>query len=250
MTPIALQLYTVRDETARDMAGALAQVAEMGYAGVELAGNGGLTVNDLRAQLDALGLRVAGSHVALARLEGELPQVLAECHTLGVTHLVCPVLPADQRSAAGFAALAKTLNRVGTAARAEGITLCYHNHAFEWETTIDGIAAYDWLASNTDATNVQLEPDVYWLIKAGQDPAAYLLRYAGRVPLVHLKDITKDERATFAPVGEGSVDFAPIFAAAEQAGAQWYIVEQDRADGSAIEAAHTSLTNLRAMGKM
>jgi sugar phosphate isomerase/epimerase len=249
MIPIALQLYTVRDETAQDMAGTLAQVAEMGYAGVELAGYGGMTADDLRAQLDALGLRVAGSHVALARLEGELPQVLAECHALGVTQLVCPVLPADQRSVTGFTALAETLNSVGKVAQAEGITLCYHNHAFEWETTINGMAAYDWLADNTDAANVQLEPDVYWLIKAGQDPAMYLRRYSDRVPLVHLKDITKDERATFAPVGEGSVDFAPIFAAAEQAGAQWYIVEQDRADGSAIDAARASLTNLRALGK-
>jgi sugar phosphate isomerase/epimerase len=249
MIPIALQLYTVRDETARDMAGTLAQVAAMGYAGVELTGYGGMTVNDLRARLDTLGLRVAGSHVAVARLEGELPQVFAECHTLGVTHLVWPFLPIDQRTVAGFTALAESLNRVGTAGRAEGITLCYHNHAFEWETTNDGMAAYDWLAGMTDPEAVQLELDVYWLLKAGHDPAMYLERYAGRVPLVHLKDITKDERETFAPVGEGSVDFTPIFAAAEQAGTAWYIVEQDRADGSSIEAARTSLNNLRALGK-
>jgi sugar phosphate isomerase/epimerase len=155
----------------------------------------------------------------------------------------------DQRTPAGFQTLAETLNRVGAAARAERITLCYHNHAFEWETTIDGMAAFDWLAGKTDADTVQLELDIYWLLKAGYDPAMYLQRYAGRVPLVHLKDITKDERQTFAPVGAGSVEFAPIFAAAEQAGARWYIVEQDRSDGSAIEDARTSLTNLRAMGK-
>ncbi len=70
------------------------------------------------------------------------------------------------------------------------------------------------------------------------------------MPLVHLKDMTNDAEQTFAPVGTGSVDFAPIFAAAEQGGAQWYIVEQDRAEGSAIEAARTSWNNLRAMGKM
>jgi sugar phosphate isomerase/epimerase len=249
MTPIALQLYTVRDETARDMAGTLARVAEMGYAGVELAGYGGMSPNDLRARLDALGLRVAGSHVALARLQNELPQVLDECQTLGVPYLVCPVLPAEQRNPEGFAALAETLNRVGSAARDAGMTLCYHNHAFEWETTMDGKPAYDWLAEHTDAATVQLELDVYWLIKAGHAPVSYIERYAGRVPLVHLKDITRDERATFAPVGTGSVDFGPIFAAAEQAGAAWYVVEQDRADGPAIEAARTSLDNLRAMGK-
>src|SRR5262249_55619229 len=156
------------------------------------------------------------------------------------------VLPVDQRTVAGFAALAEKLNRIGAAARVEGITLCYHNHAFEWETTIDGIAAYDWLAGMTDPQGVQLELDVYWLLKSGHYPVLSLQRYAGRAPLTHPKDIKKDERATFAPVGEGSVDFASIFAAAEQTGAQWYIVEQDRADGSTIEAARTSLNNLRA----
>jgi sugar phosphate isomerase/epimerase len=249
MTPIALQLYTVRDETAQDMPGTLAQVAEMGYAGVEIAGYGGMSPGDLRAQLDTLGLQAAGSHVALARLDGELPQVIAECQTLGVTHLVCPALPTEQRNHDGFVALAATLNRVGAEAMSAGMTLCYHNHAFEWETTIDGMAAYDWLAGQTDADTVQLELDIYWLLKAGYDPAMYLQRYAGRVPLVHLKDITRDDRQTFAPVGTGSIDFEPIFTAAEQAGAEWYIVEQDRADGSAIEAARTSLNNLRAMGK-
>jgi sugar phosphate isomerase/epimerase len=249
MIPIALQLYTVRDETAQDMAGTLARVAEIGYAGVELAGAGGMTPEDLRARLDELGLRVAGSHVALARLEDDLPQVIAECHTLGVTHLVCPVLPADQRTPAGFGALAGALNRVSAVVRAEEIMLCYHNHAFEWETVIDGMPAYDWLAARTDPEGVQLEPDIYWMIKAGQDPAVYLRRYAGRVPLVHLKDITKDDRATFAPVGAGAVDFAPIFAASEYAGSAWYIVEQDRADGSSVEAARTSLSNLRALGR-
>lgn len=249
MTPIALQMYTVRDETAKDMAGTLARVAAIGYAGVELAGYGGMTAEDLRARLDDLGLRVAGSHVALARLEAELPQVLAECATLGVAHLVCPVLPADRRTVEGYATLANTLNAVGATANAAGIAVCYHNHAFEWETTLDGMPAYDWLAAHTDPSSVQLELDVYWLLKAGQDPAAYLDRFAGRVPLVHLKDITRDARATYAPVGTGTVDFAPIFAAAERGGAAWYVVEQDQADGSTIEAARASFDNLRAMGK-
>lgn len=249
MTPIALQLYTVRDETAKDMAGTLARVAQMGYAGVELAGYGGMSADALRTRLDDLGLRVAGSHVALARLEAALPQVLAECATLGVAHLVCPVLPADRRTPEGYATLANALNAAGASAKAAGISLCYHNHAFEWEMELDGMPAYDWLAAHTDPSSVYLELDVYWLIKAGQDPAAFLDRYAGRVPLLHLKDITRDARATFAPIGAGAVDFTPIFAAAERGGVAWYVVEQDRADGPALDAARTSLDNLRAMGK-
>lgn len=249
-TPIALQLYTVRDLTAQDFPGTLAQVATIGYAGVELAGYGGMAVPDLKAKLDQLHLRVAGSHVALKRLETELPQVIEECHTLHTAYLVCPVLPQELRSPEGFRALAESLNSIGETAHTNDLTLCYHNHAFEWETEVDGTPAYDWLLDHTDRAYVQFELDIYWLLKAGQDPAEYLAQQAGRMPLVHLKDMTTDERHTYAPVGTGSVQFSPVFTAAEHGGVTWYIVEQDQADGSSIEAARTSYGNLKAMGKV
>jgi sugar phosphate isomerase/epimerase len=248
--PVALQLYTVREDAARDFVGTLDQVAAIGYLGVELAGYGPLTPADLRAKLDALGLTVAGSHIALARLENELDAVIAECRALQCPTVVCPVLPTERRTEDGFRALAASLNAIGRTVTANGLSLCYHNHAFEFETAIDGIAAYDWLMANTDPALVRIEIDAFWMQKAGRDPAAYIEKYSGRVPLVHLKDMTNDAAQTFAPVGTGSVDFAPIFAAAERGGVQWYIVEQDRAEGSAIEAARTSWHNLRAMGKI
>lgn len=248
--PVALQLYTVREDAARDFVGTLDQVAAIGYVGVELAGYGPLTPSELHAKLDSLGLTVAGSHVALARLENELDVVIAECQTLQCPNIVCPVLPTERRTEVGFRQLAASLNAIGRAVTSSGLSLCYHNHAFEFETEIDGIAAYDWLMANTDPTLVRIEIDAYWVQKAGRDPAAYIEKYSGRVPIVHLKDMTADAAQTFAPVGTGSVDFAPLFAAAERGGVQWYIVEQDRAEGSAIEAARTSWTNLRAMGKI
>jgi sugar phosphate isomerase/epimerase len=248
--PVALQLYTVREDAARDFVGTLEQVAAIGYVGVELAGYGPLAPAELRAKLDELGLTVAGSHVALARLENELDAVIAECRILQCPNIVCPVLPAERRTEEGFRALATSLNGIGRTVTASGQTLCYHNHAFEFETEIDGIAAYDWLMAHTDPALVQIEIDAFWLQKAGRDPATYIEKYSGRVPLVHLKDMTADAAQTFAPVGTGSVDFAPLFAAAERGGVRWYIVEQDRAEGSAIEAARTSWSNLRAMGKL
>ena len=248
--PVALQLYTVREEAARDFVGTLEQVAAIGYTAVELAGSVPLSPHEYRAKLDALGLAVAGSHIALARMETELPAVIRECQILGCPTLVCPFLPPERRSEAAYRHVAASLNQIGAAVRAEGLSLCYHNHAFEFETTVDGSTAFDWLAGHTDPALVQLELDAFWAQKAGRDPAAILAAYAGRVPLVHLKDMTADASQTFAPVGTGAVDFVPIFAAAEAGGAQWYIVEQDRAEGSAIAAARTSWQNLRAMGKI
>ncbi len=248
--PVALQLYTVREEAARDFVGTLEQVAGIGYVGVELAGYGPLAPDELRAKLDALGMVVAGSHIALARLENELPAVITECRVLGCPSVVCPILPNERRTEDGFRGLATALNRIGATVRADGLAFCYHNHAFEFETMVEGITAYDWLAAHTDPALVQLELDAFWAQKAGHDPAALLAKYAGRVSLVHLKDMTADAEATFAPVGTGSVNFAPIFAAAERGGVHWYIVEQDKAEGSAIAAARISWDNLRAMGKL
>ncbi len=248
--PVALQLYTVREDAACDFGGTLEQVAAIGYTAVELAGYGPFSPQEFRAKLDALGMTVAGSHIALTRLENELPAVIEECRVLGCPTLVCPFLPPERRTEAAYRAVAATLNRVGATAQAEGFDLCYHNHAFEFETTIDGVTAFEWLVANTDPALVRLELDAFWVQKAGRDPAALLAQYAGRVPLLHLKDMTADAEATFAPVGTGSVDFAPLFDAAEQGGVRWYIVEQDRAEGSAIEAARTSFENLKRMGKI
>ncbi|MCA1666603.1 MAG: sugar phosphate isomerase/epimerase [Thermomicrobia bacterium] len=247
--PIALQLYTVREEAARDFVGTLDQVAAIGYAGVELAGYGPLTAAQLRAKLDALGMAVAGTHIALARMEAELATVIHECQTLGCPTLVCPFLPPERRTVDAYRTVAASLNRIGATAHAAGLDLCYHNHAFEFETTIDGLTAFDWLAAHTDPALVQLELDAFWAQKAGQHPTVLLDTYGGRVPLLHLKDMTADAEQTFAPVGTGSVDFAPIFAAAERGGVRWYIVEQDRAEGSAVAAARTSFANLKQMGK-
>jgi len=248
--PVALQLYTVREDAARDFAGTLEAVATLGYTGVELAGYHGMSASDLRAKLASLGLSVAASHVPWARLEAELPQVIEECHTLRCEYLVCPALPNELRTAAGYQAVGQSLNEMGQTLQANDMHLCYHNHNWEFaaETAIDGANAYDWLLTHTDPT-VQFELDVYWVQKAGRNPVEYLAQYGGRFPLVHLKDITKDARETFAPVGTGSMNFGPIFAAAETSGVAWYIVEQDRSDGSALDDAGTSLRNLKAMGK-
>lgn len=247
--PVALQLYTVRDEAARDFAGTLDAVAAMGYTAVELAGYGGMEVVALRAKLGSLGLAVAGSHVAWPRLEGELSRVMEECHMLRCQHVVCPALPSTLRTAKGYQAVAEQFAAIGQTCAANELTFCYHNHAWEFETEIDGTNAYDWLLTHTDRARVQFELDAFWVVKAGRNPADYLSRFAGRFPLVHLKDISDDARETFAPVGAGKLDFAPIFGTAESTGTAWYIVEQDKADGPALDAARLSLDNLRAMGK-
>jgi sugar phosphate isomerase/epimerase len=126
--------------------------------------------------------------------------------------------------------------------------LCYHNHDFEFRQ-FDGRYGLDILLGATDPELVKAEVDTYWVQKTGVDPAAYLRQYAGRCPLVHLKDMTADESRTFAEIGEGSMDWSAIFTAAEAGGAAWYIVEQDTCRRAPLESVAISLRNLQSMGK-
>ncbi|GAB4562252.1 MAG: sugar phosphate isomerase/epimerase [Anaerolineae bacterium] len=247
--PIALQMYTVRDVAEKDFAAALRQVAEIGYAGVELAGTFGMAADELKALLDDLGLRVAGSHIRLDQLENELPQVLEYNRALGNPNIILPAVGPDRRQTLDdWKRLAESLNQIGKATREAGMTFCYHNHAFEFEI-FDGKPALDWLYEWTDPDLVKAEIDTYWVQRAGYDPAAYLKRYADRLWLVHLKDMEPGEEQFFAEIGEGIMDWEKVFAASEAANVQWYVVEQDRCRRPTMESARLSFENLRKMGK-
>ena len=247
--PVALQLYTVRDELATDLSGTVRQVADMGYAGVELAGTGGLTATQLRDLLAETGLRPAGSHVGLPVFEESLDQVIADSLTIGIKYVGVPALSQDLRVPKGFRSVARRLNKIGAELKEAGLVLYYHNHAFEFKV-IDGVRGIDILYGETDPDLVKLEIDVYWVQYAGEDPAAWIRAYAGRFPLIHLKDMVGvGDGRTFAEVGEGVIDFAPIFEASEAQGADWYIVEQDRCARPSLESARISLENLAKWGK-
>jgi sugar phosphate isomerase/epimerase len=247
--PVALQLYTVRDVAADDFVGTVRQVADMGYAGVEVAGNtGGMSPAELKSFLDDLGLNVAGSHIGLDLLEGSLQQVIDDNLALGNPWIVCPWMPEERRqNAAGWRQAAETLTAIGAKVREAGLQLCYHNHSFEFQE-FEGKTGFEIFYGAADAELVKAEIDTYWVQHGGEDPAATVRRFAGRCPLVHLKDMTDDPEPTFTEVGNGILDFQAIFAASIEAGAEWYIVEQDTCDGPSLESARISLHNLREWG--
>ncbi len=246
--PVALQLYTVRDQLKEDFAGTIQAVGRIGYGGVELAGYGGLAAADLRHVLDDAGLRVAGDHVGLDRLEQQLDEVLAFSQAVGNHYVVCPFVPeARRKDAAGWKQLATSFNAIGQKCAERGLEFCYHNHAFEF-TPVDGTNGFTLLYDNADPRYVKMELDMFWAKKGGDDPAAILNRYAGRCPIVHLKDMTNDAEQTFAEVGEGVFDFQEVFKAAATGGVAWYVVEQDRCRRPPLESAQLSLQHLREWG--
>ncbi len=243
-TSLALQLYTVRDETARDFAGTLRRVAEMGYPAVEFAGYGGLTSKQMAALLAETGLRASSTHVGLAILEQDLEQAITYCLDIGCPFLVLPWLAPELRTAEAMQRLAPRFNEIGRRCRERDVTFGYHNHAFEFAQS-NGAYLLDILLNETDPALVALELDVYWATYAGVDPITYLHTRAGRVPLVHLKDMTPER--TFTEVGDGTLNIQGIIEAAQQAGTQWYVVENDAPVIPSLESARRSRENLHTL---
>ncbi|MEP6755839.1 MAG: sugar phosphate isomerase/epimerase [Chthonomonadales bacterium] len=248
--PVALQLYTVRDECAQDFVGTLKYVAEMGYAGVELTGPGNLTSTELSTVLTDLDLRVAGCHVSLANLENDLNAAFDLNEAVGNKRIVCPWLPPELRnSEEDFRRLADTLSAVGLACRDKGFQLYYHHHDFEFQN-FGGKLALDILFDSVPNDLLRAELDTYWIEVGGESASDFIHKYRDRVDLVHIKDRVEDRDPPFGEIGEGTLNFVEIFQECEDAGVAWYIVEQDRCPGPPLESARRSLRNLKMWGKV
>ncbi len=245
---VGVQLYTVREAAAADFPATLRAVAAAGYKAVEPAGLHGMAPEEVRALLDELGVRAVAAHVAVDRFEREPEAAIAELQTLGCSYAVIPFLGQERRgNAAALRTLATSFNDWARRCQAVGIDFAYHNHDFEF-ATLPGEAGttFELFVEATDPVLVNFELDIYWAQVAGVDPVALLGRLSGRVPLVHLKDRAAGDTPTDAPVGEGTIDWAPVLAAAEAAGTEWYIVEQDHPNDPLVDVA-TSLRNLERM---
>ncbi|MBB2482070.1 sugar phosphate isomerase/epimerase [Bacillus sp. APMAM] len=246
--PVALQMYSLRNEGERDFVGTLEKVAKLGFAGVEFAGYGGMEATQLKEVLDDLGLKAASSHVPLDVLENQLSDVIRYQQTIENSHIVCPFLMPDQRNQDAYARLIQTLNQVGEECHKEGITFSYHNHDFELVTLANGLKPLEWILNETNPEWVKAEFDVYWLTKAGEEPTEWLKRYKGRTPLVHLKDMTKDEEQFFAELGTGGVDIEAILALGDDCDVEWWIVEQDASKRPPLESIEMSSRYLKQKG--
>ena len=242
---IALQLYTVRTEMEKSVEATLARVAEIGYHEVEFAGYFGHSAEDVKAILEKTGLKSPSSHVALDLFTKEFEKTIATAKTLEQTYLICPWLAESARKTLDdYKNLAQTFNRLGADCEKAGFKFVYHNHDFEF-TPIDGQIPFDLLMKETDPKLVGFEIDLYWVARANQDPIKYLEANAGRVPLVHVKDMAAGPDHAFTEVGSGIMDFKAIFQACEKAGVKHYVVEHDRPAGSPFDSIKTSYDYLR-----
>lgn len=244
--PIGLQLYTVRDALKRDFDATLKQLAAIGYRHVELAGLP-RPASDIRRLLDTLGLKACGAHVGIDQFDKHLDQVVSDARTLGYRVVTCPWIGEEWRGRDGYRKLAAKFNDIGRKLADAGLQFAYHNHAFEFEP-IDGTTGMDILFSETDAKLVHSELDLYWVRHGGHDPAAWMKKLTGRIPLVHVKDmrVTASGEKQMTEVGTGVIDYAALARLAPAAGVTHLIIEQDNGwiDNDPVKSATMSLWHL------
>jgi sugar phosphate isomerase/epimerase len=233
-----LQLYTLRDELPKDVRGVIAKVAKAGYKEVEVFGyskkNGfwGLQPAEFKKLLDQHGLKSPSGHYGMDRLlgEGKLDEVedaITAGKILGHQYITMPYIDAKfRKTSADLKNVATKLNMAAKRVKAVGLKMAYHNHDFEF-MPIDGTTLYEVLLKETDPAMVSFEMDLYWVVRAGQDPIKWFEKYPGRFAMVHVKDMDKQDRKLNTEVGKGDVNFKQIFAKAKLAGIKHYIVEQE-----------------------
>ena len=249
--PVGLQLYTVRQEMAEDPAGTLRAVAAMGYEGVEGGPPGGMANADYLALLADCGLKLAGGGASPKDLRENLQQVVDRCGELGIDTLMTGIGGELREADGDWKRVVAALGEGCAKAAEAGLRICYHNHAFEFETQVGGLYGLDYLLATIPPAAIQAELDTYWVQTGGEDPVAYIRKYAGRLPRLHIKDrapAPDDQACPFAEVGHGILDWDGIFAAAPEAGVEWYLVEQDQWTRPPIESARLSIDFLKSRG--
>ena len=268
---IGLQLYSIRDEMAKDVDSALKAVSEMGYDFVEPAGLAGKTAKEFKAILDKYNLKAHSIHLGYTTIMSDPEKNIEDLKTLGVKYCVIPWMGVEfHKGSDGFDKAVSDIISVSKLLKDNGIELLYHNHSFEFDV-IGNKFLLNWLFEEVGEEYIKPEFDTCWIKYAGIDPCEYIKDFAGKMDCLHFKDfscdnlllrpvneilndpdykpepLTRVERNfKFQPVGYGMQNLGELISLAEKCGTKYLIVEQDQFyGGSSLEDARLSINSIR-----
>jgi len=231
-----IQLWSVRDDLAKDPKGVLKQLSSYGYKQIESFEGGkgmfwGMSNTEFKAEMDILGMKIISSHCDISK---DFEKKAADAAAIGMKYLICPY-KGPQKDLDAFKKFADEFNQKGEICKKNGIRFAYHNHDYSF-ATMNGEMGQDVMMKNTDASLVDFELDMYWVVAAGQDIETWLKKYPKRFRLCHVKDrkkgaplTDKDESVV---VGTGSINYPKILKTAKKYGMEYYIVEQEKWEGT------------------
>ena len=235
---VGLQLYTVREQIAKDVKGVIAKVAAAGYTNVEPNGYTrkdkfwGMDAKEFKTILDNNNLITTsglyGIDIGGEKDFDDLKHFADVANILGEKYVVIPWIFEEYRKTADdYKVLADKMNKAGEVMKAAGVHLAYHNHNFEFTDMGGGQNGYELILNNTNPKLVKMEMDIYWIVRGNADPVTLFQQHPGRFSLVHVKDMDKANHLINTEVGSGTIDFKNIFAHAKLAGLDYAFVEQE-----------------------
>ena len=249
---LAAQLYTVRQhtQTAQDLADILRRIRAIGYTAVQVSGIGPIPPAEVKAIADSAGLAICNTHIGYDRLLSDLPAVIEQHRLWNCRHVAVGSMPGPYREAGeeGYRRFAREAGEIGRKLGEAGLTFSYHNHSFEF-VRFGARTGLDVIYDESDPRHLQAEIDTYWVQHGGGDPVQWIRKAAGRMPVIHLKDmVVVDGQQAMAEIGEGNLNWPAILQACSEAGVEWCAVEQDECRRPPIDSLAISYRNLRAMG--
>lgn len=253
LTSFGLQLYSLRDDLPKDPKGILKQVSSFGYKQIEgYEGDKGLfwgmTHTDFKKYMDDLGMTFVSSH---CNIEKDFDKKAGQAGEIGMKYLIAPYIGA-QKTIDDYKKYADRFNKMGDVCKKNGLRFAYHNHGYTFEA-LEGQMPQDVLMQNTNADLVDFQMDIFWVVTPGADPVAWLKKYPNRFRLCHVKDRMKNaapkEEDASCDIGTGIIDFPTVLKVAKENGMEYYIVEQEKYDGStpikSVETDATYMKNLK-----
>jgi sugar phosphate isomerase/epimerase len=241
---VAAQLYTIRTYTrnSADFAESMSKLREIGFRAVQVSAIGPIPDDEVIRILDGEGLTCCAVHAAGTDIVNNTDKVINQLNTFRCKHVAYPhpgeialTTPAEVKK---FAA---DLEAAGRKLYDAGKQLSYHNHHIELRR-VGPRTILDWLYRSTDPKYLTAEIDTYWIQHGGGDPVEWCKSLKGRLPMLHMKDyrVTAENKADYAEVGSGNLNWKRIIRAAEKSGCDWFIIEQDTTPGDPFESLASS----------
>jgi len=246
---VGIQLYSLRETIADNPREILKKLANVGFNEIETFGYSdgqfwGISIAELKEELTKNNLiSPSGHYDGNSLIQGDFEnfkEIISVANQLDQKYIIIPSIEEDLRgSESDYLNIAEKFNQAGEMCKSAGITLAYHNHAFEFKK-MDDTTGYDILLNNTDEDLVTFEMDIYWVVRAGINPISLFKKYPGRFKLWHVKDMHKENPELNTEIGNGNIDYTEIFNNAEISGVEHYILEQENFEMPDFKSLHKS----------